>query len=105
MTSPSDPTSTFGAPFVAPVPRPNLPLAIAVAFLVGWAVRTFGRGRTRAFGIAGGLLAIVGVALGEIFSFYALWNHEHPALGDLLAIPFGEVIDNVERWPVTVRTI
>ena len=43
-------------------------MAVGVGFLVGLAVRQFGRGFTRPFAVAGCLLALVGCLLGNLFS-------------------------------------
>jgi hypothetical protein len=42
--------------------------AMGVGFLVGWAVRRFGRGRTRAYGAAGALLSLAGIILGNVLT-------------------------------------
>src|SRR5262245_66169208 len=41
-------------------------MAVGVGFLVGWAVRVAGKGRHRAFGIMGALLALSGCAVGNL---------------------------------------
>lgn len=43
-------------------------MAIGVGFLVGFAVRQFGRGITTPFAVAGCLLALLGCLLGNLFS-------------------------------------
>jgi hypothetical protein len=43
-------------------------MAIGVGFLVGYAVRTVGRGSGKEYGIAGALLALLGCVLGNLFS-------------------------------------
>jgi hypothetical protein len=45
-------------------------IAIGVGFLVGVAIRFFGRGKTMVFGIAGAVLALLGCLLGNLF-FYS----------------------------------
>jgi hypothetical protein len=43
-------------------------MAIGVGFLVGIAVRTFGKGITRTFGIVGAVLSLLGCMLGNVLS-------------------------------------
>ena len=43
-------------------------VAIGVGFLVAWSVRTFGKGRSQAFGVIGAVLALLGCALGNLLS-------------------------------------
>jgi hypothetical protein len=43
-------------------------MAVGVGFLVAWAVRTLGKGRTQAFGIIGGVFALLGCLLGNLLS-------------------------------------
>ena len=45
-------------------------IAIGVGFLVGIALRFFGRGKTTIFGISGAVLALIGCLLGNLM-FYA----------------------------------
>ena len=45
-------------------------MAIGVGFLVGVAIKFFGRGKTIAFGLSGAVLALIGCALGNLI-FYA----------------------------------
>lgn len=45
-------------------------MAIGVGFLVGFAIRFFGRGKTIAFGITGAALALIGCVLGNLL-FYS----------------------------------
>jgi len=45
-------------------------MAIGVGFLVGIAVKFFGRGKTAVFGISSAVLALIGCVLGNLF-FYA----------------------------------
>jgi hypothetical protein len=45
-------------------------LAIGVGFLVGLAIRFFGKGKTPVFGISGAILALIGCLLGNLF-FYS----------------------------------
>jgi hypothetical protein len=43
-------------------------MAVGVGFLVAWAVKTFGKGRDVAFGIIGGVCALLGCLLGNLLS-------------------------------------
>jgi hypothetical protein len=43
-------------------------MAVGVGFLVAWAVRTLGKGRTQAFGIVGAVFAFLGCVLGNLLS-------------------------------------
>jgi len=45
-------------------------IAIGIGFLIGVAIRFFGRGKTLIFGIAGAILALIGCLLGNLI-FYA----------------------------------
>jgi hypothetical protein len=45
-------------------------MAIGVGFLVGAAIRFFGRGKTLIFGISGAVLALIGCLLGNLI-FYS----------------------------------
>src|SRR5688572_27807031 len=45
-------------------------LSIGVGFLVGIAIRTFGKGKSIAYGILGGLLSLIAVLLGNLL-FYS----------------------------------
>lgn len=45
-------------------------MAIGVGFLVGVAIRFFGKGKTLAFGISGAVLALIGCLLGNLM-FYS----------------------------------
>ena len=43
-------------------------MAVGVGFLVAWAVRTLGKGRTQVFGLIGGGFAFLGCVLGNLLS-------------------------------------
>jgi hypothetical protein len=43
-------------------------MAVGVGFLVAWAVRVLGKGRTNVFGIVGGAFAFAGCLLGNLLS-------------------------------------
>jgi len=44
-------------------------MAVGIGFLVGMAVRTAGKGIDQVFGVIGAVMALVGCALGNIFTF------------------------------------
>jgi hypothetical protein len=52
-------------------------MAIGVGFLVGYAVRTVGRGSGKEFGIAGAVLALLGCVLGNLLSACGFIAHEN----------------------------
>jgi len=43
-------------------------MAVGIGYLVGLAVRKFGRGETKVFGVAGALIALLGCLLGNALS-------------------------------------
>lgn len=54
-------------------------MAVGVGFLVGMAVRQFGRGSTPAYGVVGAVLALAGCVIGNalaLVGFYASENSE-----------------------------
>lgn len=67
--------------------------AIGVAFIVGWAVRQFGRGTDKIFGILGAGLALASCVLGNILTLAALLARENEA-------PFYEVFEYLVSYPV-----
>lgn len=50
-------------------------MAIAIGFLVGYAVR-FGRGTTTIFGVVGAVLALLGCMLGNVFSLVGFFARQ-----------------------------
>ena len=54
-------------------------MAVGIGFLVGFAVRKFGRGQTPVFGFVGAALALVGCVLGNVFTLYPMIAHEYEA--------------------------
>lgn len=48
-------------------------MAIAVGFIVGYAIRTLGKGADRMFGIAGAVCALFGCVLGNLLSAIAFY--------------------------------
>ena len=52
-------------------------MAIGVGMLVGYAVRTFGKGVDKPFGFIGGILALAGCALGDLLTACALVAREY----------------------------
>lgn len=51
-------------------------MAIGVGFLVGIAIKFFGRGKTAAFGIAGAVLALTGCLLGNLIFYSGVIGRE-----------------------------
>jgi hypothetical protein len=47
-------------------------MAIGIGFLVGWAVRSAGKGVAKTFGIAGAVLALLGCAVGNLLAAVGL---------------------------------
>ena len=67
-------------------------MAVGVGLLVGYSVRTFGKGRTESFGVVGAALALLGCLLGNLLSdcgFIALHK----------ALPILQVFANVFQHP------
>ena len=54
-------------------------LAIGVGFLVGLAIRFFGKGKTPVFGISGAILALIGCLLGNLFFYSSVIAREQGA--------------------------
>ncbi len=51
-------------------------IAIGIGFLVGLAMRKFGRGSTQVFGLAGAALALAGCLLGDLLTVVAMASKE-----------------------------
>jgi len=60
-------------------------MAIGVGFLVGYAVRILGRGIDMVFGIAGGVIALVSCAAGNLFSIVLAVSRQE-------AVPFFDIV-------------
>ncbi len=54
-------------------------MAVGVGFLVGYAVRTFGKGITPTFGYIGAIFALVGCLLGNLFTQVGFIGAEYDA--------------------------
>lgn len=54
-------------------------MAIGVGFLVGWAIRTFGKGVDKRFGFLGAGLALLGCLAGNLFTIAAVIAREETA--------------------------
>lgn len=67
-------------------------MAVGVGFLVGFAVRTLGKGFSRSFGIVGAVCAFTGCALGNILSMCGFIAQEQ-------ATPIAEVVTSVLLQP------
>lgn len=61
-------------------------MAIGVGFLVGYAIRSLGKGVTSVFGVVGAVLSLVGCALGNLAAVTALVAREQ-GVGLLTALP------------------
>ena len=78
--------------------RPSEGMAMAVGIFTGLAVRAGGRGIDEAFGLAGALLAMAGLAVGILFSIYYLVNTAQPiTIWELLTRMGSAGIHNVIR--------
>lgn len=69
-------------------------MAVGVGFLVGWAVRMAGKGVTQPFGIIGAVFALLGCALGNLFSIYgfAAKGLDISLFSVIGAVPFSTVL-------------
>jgi hypothetical protein len=54
-------------------------MAIGVGFLVGVAIRFFGRGKTMIFGVSGAVLALIGCVLGNLMFYSGVIAREENA--------------------------
>ncbi len=72
-------------------------MAIGVGFLVGYAIRTFGRGVDTLFGIAGGILSLLGCLLGNLLSVcgFISIQEDRPFFSILAQLDFSLAIDLV----------
>ncbi|MDA8017706.1 MAG: hypothetical protein MPN21_09685 [Thermoanaerobaculia bacterium] len=70
-------------------------MAVGVGFLVGVAIRKFGRGVSAKFGIAGALLALLGCILGNLFSIFGFIGAQEgiSPLSVLFQVDFGIAIE------------
>lgn len=79
-------------------------MAVGIGFLVGWAVRSAGKGVDKSFGIAGAVLALLGCAIGNLLAavglvskqegiaFFDLLSRLNPELAiDLMTAFFGPI--------------
>jgi len=67
-------------------------MAVGVGFLVGIVVRSLGKGLTKPFGIVGGACALLGCALGNVFSVMGFLSYEE-------SIPLTQVVISVLNQP------
>jgi|SRR5215211_2963570 len=51
-------------------------MSVGVGFLVGVAIRFFGKGKTIVFGISGAILALIGCLLGNLIFYSGIIAHE-----------------------------
>lgn len=54
-------------------------MAIGVGFLVGFAIKFFGRGKTLIFGVSAAVLALIGCVLGNLMFYSGVIAHEESA--------------------------
>jgi hypothetical protein len=54
-------------------------IAIGIGFLVGVAIRFFGKGRSVTFGVSGAVLALIGCLLGNLLVYSAILAREEAA--------------------------
>ena len=64
-------------------------MAIGIGFLVGWAVRSAGKGVDKTFGIAGAVLALLGCAAGNLLAAVGLVAKQE-------GIPFFELLPRID---------
>ena len=64
-------------------------IAIGIGFIVGYAVRVAGKGLDRTFGIVGGVLSLIGCALGNVatITYYVALNE---------GIPFADILTQLD---------
>jgi hypothetical protein len=73
-------------------------MAIGVGYLVGYAVKSFGKGLDRSFGIIGAGWSLLGCAGGNLFTVVALISkQQNIPLMDLVEKLDGEIIANLMR--------
>jgi hypothetical protein len=65
-------------------------MAIGIGFLVGLAVRQFGQGVDRAFGIAGAILALLGCLAGNLLTIAIFASREEGV--SMLLVLFGLIL-------------
>lgn len=70
--------------------------AIGIGFLVGFAVRTLGKGITSSFGVVGGFWSLLGCAVGNLLTVTAMIAREEGiALGDVISRLTPELIQQL----------
>ncbi|MDR2511204.1 MAG: hypothetical protein LBC89_01825 [Bacteroidales bacterium] len=52
-------------------------MAIGVGIVVGFVIRTFGKGNTKTFGVAGSVIALISCLLGDYLSVIGMVAHEY----------------------------
>jgi hypothetical protein len=73
-------------------------MAVGVGFLVGYAVRTFGKGIDRSYGAVGALWSLAGCAAGNLLAVITLVSqHQNIPVLDILGRLDAEVIANLMR--------
>jgi len=69
-------------------------MAIGVGFLVGIAVRTFGKGIDKSFGIAGAAISVLGCAAGNLLATCIMISQQQQ-------VPFSQVLSSLNSEVVT----
>ncbi len=64
-------------------------MAVGVGYLVGYAVKTFGKGLDRSFGIIGAAWSLTGCAAGNLFTVIGLISSQHH-------VPFFEILKKLD---------
>jgi hypothetical protein len=64
-------------------------MAIGIGFLVGWAVRSVGKGVDKTFGLAGAVLALLGCAIGNLLAAVGLVAKQE-------GIPFFDLLSGLD---------
>jgi hypothetical protein len=74
-------------------------MAVGVGFMVGYAIRTFGRGIDRVFGYTGAVLALIGCMLGNLLSVCIVLGNQTDtsALTILTGLNFVSAFDLLAR--------
>jgi hypothetical protein len=73
-------------------------MAVGVGYLVGFAVKIFGKGLDRSFGIVGAAWSLLGCAAGNLFAVVGMISSEQNLpFFELLKKHYGEIIANLMR--------
>lgn len=74
-------------------------MAIGVGFLVGYAMRRFGRGIDTSFKVIGAIYALLGCVLGNVFTIYAYAAHnlDMNVFDVMTSVDFGRITAIMEK--------